>query len=57
MRVMLKRFIMIPINTADHTLILIAGDLKQQIATSIEQIRKRLNEHMHPPPPGTARIS
>ena len=46
MRVLLKKFARIPINTANHTLVMIAGDLRLQMRTSIEGTRKRLNERM-----------
>jgi hypothetical protein len=46
MRVLLKRFARIPINTANHTLVLLAGDMKAQMNWSVHRTRNRLNERM-----------
>jgi hypothetical protein len=42
MRVWFKKFVRIPINTADHVFKLIAGDMKGYIETSINRIREKL---------------
>lgn len=42
MRVWLKRFARIPINTADHTFIMIAGDLRAEAVASIARIKENL---------------
>lgn len=44
MRVWIKKFIRVPINTANHTFRLIAGDLKEEVVQSIARTRAKLLE-------------
>jgi hypothetical protein len=42
MRVWFKKFVRIPINTADNILKLIAGDMKEYMEISVVRIREKL---------------